>query len=125
MAYGLVVPTISQTLLLQYMLNVTTADNPVLRLYQNDVTPSGTSVLGDFTPVATTNIVLTSTSWTFTTDSGTVISEYPSYTYTGLTAGTTIYGYYVTNNAGTSLLWAQRCFFAPINITVTAFTTQC
>jgi hypothetical protein len=115
MTYGLVVPSASETLLLQYILHTISADDPVLWLYSNNIIPSSTSVLSDFIAIPSTNIVLDPLTWIFTNGS----AEYPTHIYT-LSPGTTVCGYYVTNNAGTSLLWAQRCFFAPVSITVAA-----
>ena len=51
-------------------------------------------------------LALTGTSWTVGTSSGTTTATYATITFS-YTTTETVYGYYVTNNAATSLLWAE------------------
>jgi hypothetical protein len=44
--------------------------------------------------------------------SGTTTASYPEQTFT-MTAASTDYGVYITNNAGTQVLWAERFSDAP------------
>jgi len=117
MAYGLVVPNEAEIRLLEYMLNITAPDDPVLWLYSNNITPDENSVIGTFTPIAGTNITLDPTKWVITTVEGAAAGEYPTQVYT--LTNEIIYGYYVANSANDKLLWAQRCFFAPVTISGT------
>jgi len=123
MAYGLVVPNASEIRMLQYLLNKTSVDTPILHLYSNDITPDEDSVIGDFTEIPVvcppgTDVILDPNNWIFNTLDGVGIAEYPTQTYTVI-GPVNIYGYYVTNNAQNFLLWAQRCFYAPVSITGT------
>lgn len=113
---ALVVPNESEIRLLEYMLNVTPSTNQVLHLFRNDVTPSDTTTIGDLAEVTAAGyaaLTLTPTEWTITTDGdGAAYAQQPSQEFT-LSAADTIYGYYITNTAGSILLWLQRAEFAP------------
>ena len=129
MVYSLVVPDLSEIKMLKYILNVDSADNPILWLYSNDEVPDESSVIGNFdlikAPTITSPVLgyveLDPLQWDINTINGVGVAEYPTQIFT-LTLGTTIYGYVITNNDSSSLLWAQRCFFAPVTITATALT---
>jgi hypothetical protein len=123
MAYSLVVPNASEIRMLEYILNIKSADNPKLWLYTlPDVIPDEDSLIGDFTLIASSDIELDPLLWVISTINGVGVAEYPTQLYDALPVDTVIYGYVVTNNASNCLLWAQRCFFAPVNITVSAPT---
>lgn len=85
-----------------------------LKLYSNDVTPSGASVAGDFTEVAGGGYVgkaLAFANWDITAGNPTVAlyDSVQTWVFTGPTnAPGTIYGYYVTRNSDGALQWAQR-----------------
>ena len=85
-----------------------------LKLYSNDVTPSGASLAGDFTEVAGggyANKPLTFANWGITPGNPTVAlyNATQSFVFTGPTnAPGTIYGYYVTRNSDGLLIFAQR-----------------
>lgn len=122
MAYSLVVPNLSEIRMLEYILNKTPSDNPKLWLYTvPDVIPDENSVIGDFTLIADSDIELDPLNWVISTINGLGVAEYPTQIYT-LTPGTVIYGYVITNNIADCLLWAQRCFFAPVTLTASAPT---
>jgi hypothetical protein len=85
-----------------------------LRLFTNNVTPTLSTVPGDLTECAITGyaaITLVSGSWTI---SGTapVKATYPIQNF-NLTASGTIYGYYVTDSAGTNFYWGEKGAGAP------------
>lgn len=108
---GIVVPVEAEINFFKYLLNVLSPDDAVLRLYQNDVTLSRSTVIGDFTEPTDPGyapITLTSTGWSFAEvgTTGVVEAEYADQIFT-LTGEQDIYGYFVTNSAGTLLLWAQ------------------
>jgi hypothetical protein len=133
MAYSLVVPDLSEIKMLKYILNIDSADNPILWLYSscghNDEVPDESSVIGDFDLITAPTIIspvlgyveLDPLQWDISTINGVGVAEYPTQIFT-LAPGTIIYGYVITNNASDFLLWAQRCFFAPVTITATALT---
>jgi len=84
----------------------TASQNLFLRLYENDVTPGETDTVATYTEVTDGSyaaIELTGSSWT-------ILDGLASYAQQTFTIGTTqsIYGYYVTNYAGTVLVLAER-----------------
>lgn len=114
---ALVVPDVGEVLMLKRALNHTAADNVKVHLFVNDVTPSDDTVLGDLTECTADGYaaeVLTGTSFTIATNTGTTTAEYAQITFE-LTGTATVYGYYVTDNAGTGLLWVERFADAPHN----------
>ena len=97
-----------------------------LKLFATDVTPNanGTDTTATYTEAAGggyAEITLSrGTGWTITTvnDPSDAIYTQQTFTFTGaLTTNAKIYGYYVTDNAGTTLLWAERLavYFQPAN----------
>jgi len=115
---ALLVPDVGEVLLLSYALNKVAAADVILRLYTNDYTPVEGSVLASFTECTAAGyaaITLTGADWTIATVTGTTTAEQPQKTFT-LTAASTDYGYYITNGAGTQVLWAERFSDAPHNI---------
>ena len=107
-----------EILMLQYIVGMVVADNPVLHLYSNDVTPSDTTVVGDLTEVGPSTgyvaITLTSQNWTTTQIGGVTTAVYSQQTFVFATNATS-YGYFVTNETG-SLLWLERFSGAPFTI---------
>lgn len=106
-----------EILLLQYIVGMVNADNPVLHLYSNDVTPSDSTLVGDLTEVAGGGyaaITLLSANWTTTQSGGVTTAVYSEQTFT-FTTDATAYGYYVTDETG-QLLWLERFNGAPFDI---------
>lgn len=107
-----------EILLLQYIVGMVNADNPVLHLYANDVTPSDSTVIADLTEVAGSTgyaaITLLSNQWTTTQLGGVTTAVYSERTFS-FTTDATAYGYYVTNETN-QLLWLERFSGAPFDI---------
>ena len=107
-----------EILLLQYIVGMVNADNPVLHLYANDVTPSDSTIVGSLTEVAGATgyaaITLLSANWTTTQSGGVTTAVYSEQTFT-FTTDATSYGYYVTDETG-QLLWLERFSGAPFDI---------
>jgi len=117
---AIVAPNVGEVLLLKYMLNHTSATDVVLRLYTNDVDPSETDTIATYigsepTDVAYTPATLPGASWTVATVSGVTTASYASQFFS-FSSGASTYGYFVTDNSGTGLLWAERFDAAPYNI---------
>jgi hypothetical protein len=115
---ALVIPDISEVVLLNNMLNIATPTNTVLHLYSNNLTPSSTTVIGDVTEVASggyASVTLTSSSWTVATSVGGITTATYSEQTFNITTSSTIYGYYITNVAG-DLLWLERFTAAPFQL---------
>lgn len=103
---ALLVPDVGEAALLERIL----ATDVVLHLYVNDVTPAEADVVGDYTEATAAGYAaatLTGGSWTVSTTGGTTSGAYAQQDFV-ITEATTVYGYYVTDVAGTTLLWAER-----------------
>ena len=116
---ALVAPNqVGEILMLQYIVGMVNADNPVLHLYSNDHIPSDSTVIGSLTELAGSTgyapITLLSTNWTTTQSGGITTAIYSEQTFTFTTAATA-YGYYVTNESN-QLLWLERFSGAPFDI---------
>lgn len=107
-----------EILLLQYIVGMVNADNPVIHLYANNVTPSDSTVIGDLSEVGGgigyEAITLLSANWTTTQSSGVTTAVYSEQTFT-FTTNATSYGYYVTDESN-QLLWIERFSGAPFDI---------
>ncbi|MCK4447173.1 MAG: hypothetical protein KAW56_08825 [Candidatus Marinimicrobia bacterium] len=115
---ALLVPDVGEVLLLSYALNKVAATDVKLRLFTNDYTPVEGSVVANFTEAVAAGyaaIALAGADWTIATSVGVTTAEQPQKTFT-FTAASTDYGYYITNNAGTQVLWAERFSDAPHTI---------
>lgn len=105
---SLVVPVTIQTTQLQALL----ASDLKLRLYSNVYNPSPASVIGSFTEVSGGGyaaIDLLTGDWSYGTVSPVTASQtVKTFGFTGVTGGSgVVYGYYVTNVAGSTLYWAE------------------
>lgn len=113
----IVIPT-TQRLLSLEDIRVNLLDTGSLRLYQNNFTPSPTSVLGDFT-VATfdgyANKAIAAWGAVFLDPLGlaTTIAPLQTFTMTGATTPNIVYGAYYLDKNG-ALMWAER-FAVPVN----------
>lgn len=108
----LLVPNGGEDLALQYLVNKAAPQNLVLRLFQNNITPAETDVVGTYTEATFTgyaSITLTGATWT-TTPGAPSQAAYPqqSFTSSAEQASQSIYGYYLTRLAGGELIYAER-----------------
>jgi hypothetical protein len=106
---ALLVPSVGEAEALKRILNYSAADNLKLKLYTNNKTPAEADVVASYTEstgTGYTSITLTGSSWTVNAGDPTIASyAQQTFTYTGAEAA--IYGYYVTNNGGTVLMWSE------------------
>jgi hypothetical protein len=115
----LVVTKDGKQIFLKAGLNNTAGQNQYMRLYSNDVTPTESSVAGDFTQASFSGYTqksLTGSSWTITSTTP-IYAYYAQQTWTftgGPGSASTIYGYYIVQQSSGLLLLAER-----INPTVT------
>lgn len=107
---ALLVPDVGEVELLSRMLNRTSTGDVVLRLYVNDVTPAEGNTVDSFTEADDASYsakTLTGANWTVSTSAGVTTGQYAQQDF-AFAAAATVYGYYVTNSSGTTLLWAER-----------------
>ena len=106
----LVLPNVGEQLALKLIVNKTTQGNLKLHLFKTNVTPGETDTVTTYTECDAAGygaITLTGATWTVATDgSGNTTASYPQQTFT-FTATQNVYGYYLTDNAGTTLLYAE------------------
>lgn len=116
---ALLVPDVSEVILLETMLNKTAATDVKLKLYTNNRTPGEADNLTSYTESTGTGyaaVTLTGASWTVATATGTTTAEYAQQTFTYTGAEANIYGYYVTNFGSTQVLWAEIFTDGPYSI---------
>ena len=116
----LLVPNNGEEDAMKYLLNFSAAENVVLRLYSNNVTPSETDVAATYTETDFAGyaaVTLTGASWVITPGAP-CSAAYAKQTFTSNTAQSkTLYGYYLTRLTSGRIAWAERFSDAPITIT--------
>lgn len=106
----IIVPNAWELEILQLLLNT----NLTMKLYSNNVTPVATSTAASFIEVAGAGYLskaLVFANWVMVAGAPSVASynATQNWTFTGATtAPGTIFGYYVTRNSDSKLLWAER-----------------
>ena len=112
------VPDVGENLALEMIVNKTAAQNLVLKLYSNNITPSDTDTAATYTESAFTgyaSITLTGASWGAA--SGGSIA-YAQQTFTCSGAGSeNCYGYFVVQLSSGTLLYSERGTGVPFVIT--------
>lgn len=112
------VPDVGENAILEMIVNKTAAQNLVLALYKNNITPSDTDTKATYTASTFTgysDINLTGASWN-TAASGS-ISYGAQQTFTcSAAAAESVYGYYVFQVTSNILLWSERDGSAPFAI---------
>ena len=115
---AILVPSVGDKLMLQYVLN----NNLTLRLYSNNYTPDKTSTISSFTEAtesipspAYAAIPLIFSNWTISTDpvSHLTTAAYPKQIFY-FNGGKVVYGYYITNSS--EVLYTERFTTAPFTL---------
>jgi hypothetical protein len=112
---SLYTPLLGELQLLDKMLKkaLSTDENYILKLYQNNYTPDGNAAPGSFTEANFTNyaaVTMTRALWNSSTIvSGVAQTSYGSapLSWTCGASGNTIYGYYVVGATSAVVLWAE------------------
>jgi hypothetical protein len=109
---ALLVPNTGEVMALSYLVNKSTSENLVYRLFATNITPAETDTAGTYTEAAGGGyaaITLTGASWTVTAGApSSAAYAQQTYTFTGaLTTNPTIYGYYVTRATSGDLVLAE------------------
>lgn len=121
----LVVPDVSEILMLQYLVNMLATDGSagpsgghrLLRLFTNNATIDDSITFGGLTEATAAGyapFTLVGSAWTTTQSVGVTTAVHSETTFT-FTTGVTVYGYYVTN-LGSSLLWVEKFSGAPFTL---------
>lgn len=111
--------------ILAYLVTDFNAQPLHLKLYKNDYTPIDTTVVGDFTEANfngyTGGGAILNAFGAPTTIAGRASTSEGPHTWTKAMGGTgnDVYGYYVTDAPGTTLLWSERGGAAPYSMNST------
>jgi hypothetical protein len=108
----ILVPNAGEVIALSLLVNKTSPENLVYRLFATNVTPAETDTAASYTEAAGGGyaaITMTGASWTVVGGApSTAAYAQQTYTFTGvLTTNTTIYGYYVTQATSGTLVLAE------------------
>lgn len=113
------VPNVGENAILEIVVNKTAAQNLVLELYKNNITPSDTDVYTDYTASTFSGYsakTLTGASWN-SASGGSITYAQQSFACTGA-ASESVYGYYVRQVTSNILMWSERAASAPLAIAV-------
>lgn len=113
-------PDVGENIALEAIVNKTAPQNLVLRLYQNNITPSDTDTAGTYTEATFTGysaITLTGASWNAAASGTITYGSQQTFTRSSTGAAQTIYGYYCTQVTSGTLVYSERDGAAPFNIT--------
>lgn len=114
----LLVPIVGENVILENIVNKTAPQNPVLRLFQNNITPADTDTAGTYTESTFPGyaaITLTGASWNSAASGSIAYSAQQTITCSG-SASQSVYGYYITQVTSGILMWAERDASAPFAI---------
>jgi hypothetical protein len=112
------VPDVGENLILEMLTNKTAAQNLVIKLYQNNITPSDTDIASTYTEATFTgyaSITLTGASWNAASAGNITYSAQQTFTSSG-TVNNSIYGYYIVQASSGVLVWSERDASAPFTI---------
>jgi len=115
---ALLVPNNGEGDMLSFIVNKSSPENLVLRLFTNDVTPSEADTAATYTEAIGSGysaITLTGASWTITEGSPSTAS-YAEQTFTFTGALGNVYGYYLTRATSGRIAFAERFSAAPFAI---------
>jgi hypothetical protein len=100
----------AKIIMISAVLNKVPAEDLILRLYQNDITPAPDYTTEDYIEVNSNGYggqVLNANDWEITADDHVKAIHLPvHFTFTGETGD--IFGYYITQDVSGELMWAER-----------------
>ena len=112
------VPDVGENIALENFVNKSAPQNPVLRLYQNNITPADSDTAGTYTESTFTgyaSITLTGASWNAASAGSIAYSAQQTITCSGASSQN-VYGYYITQVTSGTLMWSERDASAPFAI---------
>lgn len=108
----LLVPTVGENKLNEFMLGKATPGDQTLKLFVSDTTPADGDTAGTYTEMSTHGYAaktLTKASWAVAQNGGVAEGSYAQQTWNfTAAAAVTAYGYYVIDSTSGVLLWAER-----------------
>lgn len=120
----IVIPNAAEAVMLNILLNKDAAEELDMHIYQNDVTPTAATVIGDFTEATFTgyaSVELSSSNYAVAAGAGAAdpaTASYPAVNFTSSSdqSSQNCYGYYITRRTTGDLLWCERFTDGPYNI---------
>lgn len=112
-------PDVGENLALEMIVNKTAPQNLVLKLFQNNITPSDTDTAATYTEATFTgysSIALAGGTWGAASGGTITYGAQQTFTCSGASSQS-IYGYYVIQTTSTVLLYSERDVAAPFVIT--------
>lgn len=112
------VPDVGENAILEMIVNKTAPQNPVLKLYKNNITPSDTDTDATYTEATFGGyaaITLTGASWSNAASGSISFGSQQTFTCNA-SATDDIYGYYVVQASSGILLWSERDASAPFAV---------
>jgi len=113
-------PDTGENLSLEMIVNKTAAQNLVLKLYKNNITPSDTDTAGTYTEATFpgySSVTLTGASWGAASGGTITYGSQQTFTCSGSSTDD-IYGYFVVQSSSGTLLYSERDGAAPFAIRV-------
>jgi hypothetical protein len=113
------VPDAGENVALEAFVNKTAPQNQILKLFQNNITPSDTDTAGTYTEATFTGyaaINLTGSSWNAATAGTITYSAQQTFTASGSAVSNSIYGYYIVQATSGILMWSERDASAPFTV---------
>lgn len=108
----LLIPTVGENKLAEFMLGFSTPGNQTLKLFVNNITPADADVAATYTEMSTHGYAaktLTKTSWVVAQNAGVGEGSYAQQTWTfTAAAAVTVYGYFVIDSTTGVLLWSEK-----------------
>ena len=120
------VPDVGENLILDMIVNKVAAQNLVLKLFKNNITPADTDVAATYTESTFTgyaSITLAGASWNSAAAGSISFSAQQSFTCSGASSES-VYGYYLIQLTSTVLMWSERDGSAPFAIAVSGDKVQ-
>ena len=109
-------PDVGENLALEMIVNKTAAQNPVLKLYTNNITPGESDTAGTYTEASGNgyaSVTLTGSSWG-AASAGSIAYAQQTFTFTGNLGN--VYGYFIVQVTSGTLLYSERFSDGPYNI---------
>lgn len=116
---SLVVPNVGEGIMLTNVVNKAAAENLILKLYSNNITPSESDTDSTFTEVTGygySAVTLIGATWNTPTEGDPSFTTYPKQTFTFTGAFGNVYGYYMVQATSGDLVYAERFIGAPFDI---------
>lgn len=109
---SLLIPTVGENKLAEFMLGKATPSNQTLKLYVNDISPADGDTAGTYTEMSThgyASKALSMSNWTVAQNGGVAeaVNSQQTWTFTAASA-VLVYGYFVIDSSSGVLLWAER-----------------